>query len=146
MTSSNTLLKKIIGVKDVVVTDAEIYSDRYYSRHLPNQTADQPRLRAFAASSMLKVCGCWGGSCFTGRLLWVFKRPHKCVRREPPQKPAVNSNHFSVKKTADKVSAALWLMKEFLEFLRSAQLEPIALYCYAGAALCSDRNPILILC
>ena len=92
MTSSNTLLKKIIGVKDVVVTDAEIYSDRYYSRHLPNQTADQPRLRAFAASSMLKVCGCWGGSCFTGRLLWVFKRPHKCVRREPPQKPAVNSN------------------------------------------------------
>ena len=94
MTSSNTLLKKIIGVKDVVVTDAEIYSDRYYSRHLPNQTADQPRLRAFAASSMLKVCGCWGGSCFTGRLLWVFKRPHKCVRREPPQKPAVNSNKF----------------------------------------------------
>ena len=63
----------------------------YYSRHLPNQTADQPRLRAFAASSMLKVCGCWGGSCFTGWLLWVFKRPHKCVRRKPPQKPAVNS-------------------------------------------------------
>ena len=31
MTSSNTLLKKIIGVKDVVVTDAEIYSDRYCS-------------------------------------------------------------------------------------------------------------------
>ena len=27
MTSSNTLLKKIIGVKDVVVTDAEIFME-----------------------------------------------------------------------------------------------------------------------
>lgn len=33
MTSSNTLLKKIIGVKDVVVTDAEIYSDRLLFTH-----------------------------------------------------------------------------------------------------------------
>ena len=28
MTSANTLLKKIIGVKDVVVTDAEIHCDK----------------------------------------------------------------------------------------------------------------------
>ena len=34
MTSSNTLLKKIIGVKDVVVTDAEIYSDHDGVTHL----------------------------------------------------------------------------------------------------------------
>ena len=34
MTSSNTLLKKIIGVKDVVVTDAEIYSDHDGFTHL----------------------------------------------------------------------------------------------------------------
>ena len=34
MTSSNTLLKKIIGVKDLVVTDAEIYSDHDGVTHL----------------------------------------------------------------------------------------------------------------
>ena len=34
MTSSNTLLKKIIGVKDVVATDAEIYSDHDGVTHL----------------------------------------------------------------------------------------------------------------
>ena len=34
MTSSNTLLKNIIGVKDVVETDAEIYSDHDGVTHL----------------------------------------------------------------------------------------------------------------
>jgi len=128
MTSSNTLLKKIIGVKNVVVTDAEIYSDHDGVTHLtidarPNSWnqnkcpfCGRKKLPGYdRPSQSLRV---WRGLDPGGVMVDIRSQTnrivcpeHGVVTADNPQGLRNSVYDQKNKRTADKLSAALLAYK-----------------------------------